>query len=161
MIYFMIFIPLRNISPLNVTVPIDLCPQHLGSTRIHTHAHISKKQELTLHPATIPSPPAHTMVVLTAIPHQSGWEQVAWSATGIKACCSLSAMGPPAKTHGQSLLPSSTYTSSLSNLLYSISSSAKFTVRPKIFNLGVPLLPKRFQLKSHACNFHPNSGGFG
>lgn len=62
----------------------------------------------TLHPATIPSPPAHTMLVLTAMPHQSDWEQVAWSATGIKACCSLSAMGPPAKTHRQSLLPSYT-----------------------------------------------------
>lgn len=118
-----------------------------------SHTQIYTEIKLTLHPATIPSPPAHTMVVLTAIPHQSGWEQVAWSATGIKACCSLSAMGPPAKTHRQGLLASSTYTSRLSDLLYSISPRTKFTVQPKfsIYN---------FQLIPHACDFNLNFRGF-
>lgn len=51
---------------------------------------------LTLQPATTPSPPAQTMVSFTWEPHQSYLVQVAWSTTGRRACCRMSAMGPPA-----------------------------------------------------------------
>lgn len=51
---------------------------------------------LTLQPATTPSPPAQTILVVTCEPHQSYLEQVAWSTTGRRACCRISAMGPPA-----------------------------------------------------------------
>lgn len=51
---------------------------------------------LTLQPDTTPSPPAQTMVSFTWKPHQSGLVQVAWSTTGRRACCRMSAMGPPA-----------------------------------------------------------------
>lgn len=52
---------------------------------------------LTLHPDTT-SPPAHTMVVFTTLPHQSLRLHWLCSTTGSKACCSLSGMGPWADT---------------------------------------------------------------
>lgn len=103
-----------------------------------------------MHPATTPSPPAQTMVVLTAIPHQSSWEQVAWSATGIKACCSLSAMGPPAETGRQSLLPSSICrTLAICQICFSVYPPAP----PIIINYRVnsPNLKK-----PHACKLLPS-----
>lgn len=49
---------------------------------------------LTLQAEVTPSPPAHTMVSFTMVPHQSLWVHVAWSTTGCRPCCSSSAMGP-------------------------------------------------------------------
>lgn len=93
--------PLKKKSGLTSflhSVPLGQHAVSLKSQVGHTHAskHTQTDYKLTLHPPTTPSPPAHTMLVWIAGPHQSYWVQVAWSATGIKACCSLSAMGPPA-----------------------------------------------------------------
>lgn len=49
-----------------------------------------------MQPDTTPSPPAQTMLLATWRPHQSGLVQVAWSTTSRRACCRMSAMGPPA-----------------------------------------------------------------
>lgn len=43
-----------------------------------------------------PSPPAHTIVFLTLMNHQSNREHVAWLTMGCRPCWSTSAMGPPA-----------------------------------------------------------------
>lgn len=95
----------KTSPPDNVGVLTGDNPPHLAKAHQQTHTHSQKGEEaLTLHPPTIPSPPAQTMLVLTAIPHQSRREQVAWSATGISACCRLSAMGPPAETQRQKCL---------------------------------------------------------
>lgn len=51
----------------------------------------------TLQPDTR-SPPAHIMVLFTKEPHQSLRLQTLCSTTGSKACCSLSGIGPWAKT---------------------------------------------------------------
>lgn len=52
--------------------------------------------ELTLHPATMPSPPAHTILSVARTLHQSSCEQVSWSTTGRRACWRTSAGGPSA-----------------------------------------------------------------
>lgn len=51
---------------------------------------------LTLQLASSPSPPAQIMLVVTIVPHQSGLLQVECPTTGRRACCRISAMGPPA-----------------------------------------------------------------
>lgn len=52
---------------------------------------------LTLHPDTSP-PPAQIMVSFTTIPHQSLCLHTLFPTTGSRACCSLSGMGPWART---------------------------------------------------------------
>lgn len=62
-----------------------------------------KRIRLTLQLASFPSPPAQTMLLVTRLPHQSPLVQVAWSTTGRRACCRMSAIGPPAVQEGQSI----------------------------------------------------------
>lgn len=52
--------------------------------------------ELTLHPATMPSPPAHTIFSVARTLHQSFCEQVSWCTTGRRACWRTCACGPSA-----------------------------------------------------------------
>lgn len=55
-----------------------------------------KEKVLTLQLASLPSPPAQTMLLVTRLPHQSYLLQVSWLTTGRRACCRMSAIGPPA-----------------------------------------------------------------
>lgn len=56
----------------------------------------TKEKWLTLQLASWPSPPAQTMLVVTRVPHQSYLLQVSWPTMGRRACCRMSAIGPPA-----------------------------------------------------------------
>lgn len=56
----------------------------------------TQRSTLTLQLDSWPSPPAQTIFSVTKLPHQSGLLQVAWSTMGSRACCRISARGPPA-----------------------------------------------------------------
>lgn len=63
---------------------------------IMQHWRKGKQSALTLQLDSWPSPPAHTIFSVTRVLHQSGLLQVAWLTTGSRACCRISAAGPPA-----------------------------------------------------------------
>lgn len=71
--------------------------EYLHELRISFHInHYFQGIGLTLQLASTPSPPAQIMLSVTRLPHQSPLEQVEWPTTGRRACCRMSAMGPPA-----------------------------------------------------------------
>lgn len=70
-----------------------------GSVSACVYAALQKKNTnkvLTLQLDSLPSPPAHTIFSVTKLLHQSGLLQVAWLTMGSRACCRISARGPPA-----------------------------------------------------------------
>lgn len=57
---------------------------------------IHSSDQLTLHPAVMPSPPAQTILSVARTLHQSACEQTSWPTTGRRACCRMSGEGPSA-----------------------------------------------------------------
>lgn len=89
--------------------------EYLHELRISFHINLYFQViRLTLQLASTPSPPAQIMLLVTRVPHQSLLEQVEWPTTGRRACCRMSAMGPPALEESRTLKFSHVFSCQLS-----------------------------------------------